>query len=280
MPLRNWYLILTLAATAGVAFPAAAEEKWPVGQFRHADPTAETPQVSGPMPIKLLTDEDFPPFSFRREDGQMAGLAIDLTRAVCADLRLTCEITPKPWPELLPALAAGQGDAIISGVRIAPQMLETIEPTRPYYWALARLAVRAGETKRFEEAKDLDGLRVAVLAGSAHEAYLKRYFPKAQATPYPQPRDAEEALRTGQADAFFADAVRLIFWTRGKVSRSCCVLLPGAFFDPETFSNGLSFAVRRGRGDLRAAFDYALDRAQTRGIFADIMRRYMPASPW
>jgi polar amino acid transport system substrate-binding protein len=257
-----------------------AEEKWPVARFRHIDTTAETPRVAGPSPVKLLTDEDFPPFSFRREDGQMAGVSIDLTRAVCADLRLSCEITPKPWPQLLAALAAGEGDAIISGVRLTPKLLGSIEPTRPFYWALARIAVRAGETKRFEEVKGLDEFRVAVLSGSAHEAYLKRYFPKAQVIPYPRPRDAEEALRTGQADAFFADALRLIFWTRGKVSRSCCVLLPGAYFDPETFSTGLSFAVRRGRGDLRAAFDYALDRAQTRGILADIMRRYVPESPW
>jgi polar amino acid transport system substrate-binding protein len=286
MQFKNFYRNLTLRAIGGfsvlaLGFAAAsAAEGWQVPQFRHVDLGAELPRLSGPSPVKLLTDEDFPPFSFRREDGSMAGLSIDLARVVCTDLKLSCEIIPKPWAELLKALAAGEGDAIISGVRMSPKLLDSIEPTRPYYWALARFAIRAGESKRLPDSNALDGMNVGTISGSAHAAYLAKHFPNSKILQFANGRDAQEALRTGQIDALFADATRLIFWTRGKASRACCVLMGGAFFDPETFSNGLSIAVRRGRADLRAAFDYALDRAQTRGMFAEIMRRYLPESPW
>jgi polar amino acid transport system substrate-binding protein len=286
MSTRSYYLTFTLRAIAAagwlLAAPALAQkpEPWPVPQFRYADITAAAPRLVGPSPIRLLADEDFPPFSFRREDGVLAGLSVDLARAVCAELRSTCEIVPRPWGELVAALEAGQGDAIISGVRVTPRLLESVEATRPYYWALARIAMRAGETSRLPNIGALKDIRVGAIKGSAHAAYLAQHFPDAAIKLFVNGQDAQEGLRTGEVDALFADAIRLIFWTRGKSSRSCCVLTAGAYFDPATFSHGLSFVVRRGRGDLRAAFDYALDRAQTRGTFAEIMQRYVPESPW
>jgi polar amino acid transport system substrate-binding protein len=280
---RKTYLNLTLTAIAALAAccsAALAAENWPVPRFRHADPLAEPPRLAAPGPLRLLTDEDFPPFSFRRNDGSLAGLSVDLARAVCADLRVACEIAPRPWPQLIAALSAGEGDAIISGVRLTPNLVETIEPTRPYYWAVARFAIRAGESKKLPDVDALAEARLGAIKGSAHAAYLARHFPKSETLLFDSGREAQEALRTGQVDALFADAIRLIFWTRGKASRACCMLMKGAFFDPDSFSNGLSFAVRRGRGDLRAAFDYSLDRVQTRGTFAEIIRRYLPESPW
>lgn len=128
---------------------------------------------------------------------------------------------------------------------------------------------------------ELAGKRIAATAGSAHEAWLKRYYPNSQIIPLAVAGDVQAALQTGNVDLVFDDAIRLIYWIRGEVSRACCKFVDGAFIDPAYFSQPLSFLVRRGRSDnLVQALDWGLDRLQSSGAFAPIFRRYVPLDPW
>jgi polar amino acid transport system substrate-binding protein len=129
------------------------------------------------------------------------------------------------------------------------------------------------------DVKSLAGKRIGVIAGSAHEAWIKAYFPRSLIKSYRTEGEAEEALRTGGLDTLFGDAYRLIFWVHGQSARQCCRLLPGAFVEPGYFSSGITIAVRRGNRRLLEALDYGLDRLQTSGEFARIYRKFFPEPP-
>ena len=257
-----------------------AAEPYPVPLLRFVDGSQKPPALSSSTPLRLLTDADFPPFSFGGGDGAMAGLSADLAREACREINTSCEIIPRPWGELTGALEKGEGDAIVAGPKLDPAIARRFLTTRPYFRAMARFAVRSETPLQAADIRVLAGKRVATVKASAHADWLKRHFPQSAIIEFDTSLAAYEALRTGGVDAVFDDAFRLIFWKNGSASRGCCKLLPGAFLEEETISPVLGIIVRADREDLRQAFDYGLDRAQTSGAFAGIFRRYVPESPW
>lgn len=56
----------------------------------HARPAK--PDLAGMRTLRFLTDDEYPPFHFALPDGSLAGFDIDLARAICEDLKLSCTI--------------------------------------------------------------------------------------------------------------------------------------------------------------------------------------------
>jgi polar amino acid transport system substrate-binding protein len=283
-------LIFLAAALALANVPAAAqnddhngieeeETDFPVPAFRHVDPTAPVPTLRNLGTIRFITDDDFPPFSYRDAFGSLTGFNVMLAEALCADLRLACEFVPRPWENLTAALEAGEGDAILSGLTISRETLQTLDFTRPYYRTLARFAVRQ-DTVSGTDQRALADKRVGVLAGTAHEAFLQAYFVQSDIRPFDDMTEAREALRTGELDAMFDDAVRHMFWLASPASRECCGFAGGAYLDPMYFSRPMAIAVKRGDDRLIEVLDYGLDRVQVSGDFAKVYRLFFPMTPW
>ena len=267
------------AQDAGQTDATEEEEDYPVPVFRHIDPTAEVPPLRDAGTVRFITDADFPPFSYRDAFGSLTGFNVMLAEALCADLRLNCEFVPRAWEDLVPALEAGEGDAILGGLAISPDVLQSVDFTRPYFRTLARFAVREG-TLPGADPEVLAGERVGVMAGTAHEAFLRVYFSRSDIRPFDNATEAREALRTGDLDAIFDDAVRHMFWLASPASRNCCGFSGGAYLDPAYFSRPLAIAVARGDESLRAVLDYGLDRVQASGDFARAYRLFFPMPPW
>ncbi|MFN0190513.1 MAG: transporter substrate-binding domain-containing protein [Aestuariivirga sp.] len=248
-------------------------------RFRHAESPAAAP-FSRTDPVVLLADEDFPPFSFRSRDGQLAGIAVDMALATCAELKLSCEVLGRPYDALLPALQTGEAEAIVSGPHLDKGLPGYAETTRPYFWSLGRFATRTGSPLEDSDYKSLAGKRIGSVKDSAHAAWLERHFPRSTIVTFETESGLQEALRTGTIDALFGDSFRVIFWISGSGSRACCKLLGGPYTDRAYFSRDLGFIVKRDNDGLLAALDHGLDRLQERGFTSEIFARYLPLSPW
>jgi polar amino acid transport system substrate-binding protein len=81
------------------------------------------PDLSALPRMRFLTTTDFPPFNFIDRKKRLSGFHIDLARAICDELGVLnrCQIQALPWDELQPAMAKGEGDAIIAGLSITPE---------------------------------------------------------------------------------------------------------------------------------------------------------------
>lgn len=277
--LARRFFCLGLAGILALA-PASGQEPFPVPQFRQIDATAKPPQLPAGTEIRLLADSDFPPFSFVTADGRAAGIAVDLAQAACAEIRAQCRIALKPFDDLMAALARAEGDAVIAGPRLSAEVAEAADPTRPIYRATARFAARRDSPLTLTDAKLLETQRIGAVRGTSHAAWLGRYYARAALTLFDTDRAAREALKAGQLDLLFGDALRLTYWIEGEASKRCCKLVGGGYNDPRFFSQAMVFLFRRDKPALRQALDYGLDRMQASGTFAEIVRRYVPASPW
>jgi polar amino acid transport system substrate-binding protein len=126
----------------------------------------------------------------------------------------------------------------------------------------------------------LEGKKVAVVAGTAHEAYLKALFTEAELRPYPSAEVARLALRQGDVDLLFGDAVSLAFWLNGTDSANCCAFRGGPYMDSRYFGEGVGIAVRKNNETIRLALNWALFRVWEQGHFTDLWLRYFPVSPF
>lgn len=277
-----WKNLIWLALALVVVDPAAAQDAAVPGLplFRHIDGVAKPPTGMAQRNIRLLTDRDFPPFSYETPEGKTAGVSVDLALAACTELKANCVVIARPFNQLVPALINNEGDIIVSGLRIDEKILEKATMTRPYFWSLGRFAVRVGSQLRGSDIRSLAGKRIGFVANSSHGAWLEKYYSRSTLTPFPSEAEMYEALRTGALDVLFGDGLRLVYWLAGSSSRGCCKPLDGAFVDRQFFSRNLSFLTRRDDQETVRAFDYALDRLQEKGTSTAIFSRYLPTGLW
>lgn len=289
----GFLLACLVPAFALVASPASAQTQNQQNQeMRGADaPTAvpgfwdprrrpERPDTSRITMIRFLTETDYPPFNYAGADGNPTGFNVDLARAICDELKIPCTIQMRRFDTLVPALTENRGDAIVASISVTAETRKLLDFSDPYYRAPARFVVRKGDAVPDLRPEMLEGKRVAVVSGSAHEAYLKLLFTEADLKSYPSADAAREALKKKEVDLLFGDAISLSFWLNGTESHGCCAFSGGAFFDSRYFGEGVGIAVRRGNDTLRAAFNWALFRLWEKGKFSDLWLRYFPVVPF
>lgn len=236
----------------------------------------ERPDLGRLTAIRFLTEEDYPPFNFRGPDGRPIGFNVDLARAICVELNLSCTIQVRRFDTLLAALDENRGDAIIASLAITPELRQRVAFTDRYYRTPARFI--AGRELQLDDVtpEAIAGRRVAVVAESAHEAYLRAFFAEVAIQSHPNLETALAALKNGEADFVFGDGIALSFWLNGSESEQCCEFKGGPFTESRYFGEGVGIAVKRNNDALRRALNYALFRLWEKGIIADLYLRYFP----
>lgn len=244
-----------------------------------APPPGETSEPQ-PLPrrvaIRFLTDSDYPPFNYYDEDNVLTGFNVDVARAICLELAAACDIQTRPWPELLPALRRGETDAVIASHAISANALKAVDFTDRYYHTPARFAGKRNTGRLDATPEGLEGKRIAVTKGTAHEAYLKAYFRDITIRSFDTPELARDALIGGAVDLLFDDGIALAFWLNGTGSKACCEFKGGPYAEPKYFGDGVAIAVNREDQQLKTLINAALRRIRESGRFEELVLRYFP----
>jgi polar amino acid transport system substrate-binding protein len=280
-PLR-WLLAglsAMLLAVTGLAAPAFATDP-AIPNFWSAKERLKKPDLSELRRLRFLTTLDFPPFNFLDSNGELTGFNVDLARAICTELGILdrCQVQALPFADLGDALGKGQGDAIIAGTAITPKSREEFAFSRAYLQFPARFIMPKPTALSEPIYRKLAGLRIGVIAGSAHERMLRAYFPQARPVTYTRLDWLYQDLRERKIDGAFGDGMRFSFWLAGTDSKGCCRFAGGAYLAPEYLGEGMAIAVEKKDFALAAAFDYALREITVNGKFAELYLRYFPVS--
>jgi polar amino acid transport system substrate-binding protein len=270
----------TPSAPAPNAQPSAAAGSVAIPGFWDPRRRPERPDLSRVTLIRFITEVDYPPFNYSGPDGNPAGLNVDLARMICEELKIACTVQMRRFDTLLPSLADNRGDAVMASIAVTPDARKLADFTDPYYRTPARFVARRDVVINDVRPEQLEGKKVAVVAGTAHEAFLKALFTEVDVRPYDTPEQTREALRKGQVDLLFGDGISLAFWLNGTDSQNCCAFRGGPFIESRYFGEGVGIAVKRGNDTLRQAFNWALFRLWEKGRFSDLWLRYFPISPF
>jgi polar amino acid transport system substrate-binding protein len=240
----------------------------------------ERPDLSRIQSIRVLTELDYPPFDYAGADGNPAGFNVDLARLLCDEIKTTCTIQARRFDLLLDGLATNQGDAVIASIAATGETRQRADFTDPYYRTPARFVARVDSPIKDVEPQLVEGKKIAVVAGTAHEAFLKQMFTEAEVKPYATAEAARDALRNKEVDLLFGDGIALAFWLNGTDSAGCCAFRGGPYLESRFFGEGVGIAVKRGNDLLRQALNWALFRQWEKGSYTDLWLRYFPISPF
>ena len=181
---------------------------------------------------------------------------------------------------LFDALNENRGDAAIASIAVTEATRKrSISPTRTTARA-ARFVGRRGTSLLDGHPGDLEGKKIAVVAGSAHEQYLRTLFTEAE----PRALSGLRWRTRGAAPRRRRSRIRRqlcprVLAQRRKFGRLLRVR-GGPFVESRYFGEGIGIAVKHGNDTLRLALNWALFRVWETGRFTDLWLRYFPISPF
>jgi polar amino acid transport system substrate-binding protein len=238
------------------------------------------PDLSSLVRLRFLTATDFPPFDFIDQSGKLAGFHVDLAREICAELGIAdkCQIQALPFGDLRQALATSQGDAVLAGIAVTPELRGQFGFSRPYLMLPARFVRNVKTALGGETAVALSGKRVGVVRATAHAAMLAAFFPGITPVPFDDVQALFGAVKSGAVDAGFADGLQLSFFVSSPAAERCCSLFDGAYLSQAFLGEGMTVMLRQEDSDLTAAINHALATLSRNGRLQEIYLRYFPTS--
>jgi polar amino acid transport system substrate-binding protein len=134
-------------------------------------PPSITPPTSlvRPGTITFLSDTTYPPQeSIDPATQQAVGFDIDIAQAIAAKMGLSATIQKTDSPQIVGALLAKKGDAIISALQITPDLAKEVALVA-YFRAGQAILVRKGNPSAITGLTDLCGKKVSVQVQSPEE---------------------------------------------------------------------------------------------------------------
>jgi polar amino acid transport system substrate-binding protein len=113
-----------------------------------------------------------------------------------------------PFAELLPALEDGKIDLVMSGMTATLQRNLRVPFVGPYYISGKSLLTKSETLATIQSAEEMNNerLRIAALAGSTSEQYVRATLSKPELISTVSLEEAIRLLRTGEVDAVVADS--------------------------------------------------------------------------
>ncbi len=235
--------------------------------------------ILGAMPLaaqeKLTigTEAAYPPFAWVMPSGEMTGFDIDIANALCAEMKVECEISNQSFDGLIPALNSKKIDAIIASMFIVEDRLKSIDFAGPYYVTPALFLAPEGTGFDLSE-KGMKRKTIGVQRGTTMADYVEAQFPKARVQFYDTFEAAGLDLISGRVDLVFADSVVVEEFLASDDGAGFEVV-GDPVFDTEYLGEGAGIGLRKGDEELKAKFDAALAALIASGTYKTINDKYM-----
>lgn len=148
-----------------------------------------------------------PPLNMTTRTGELVGLEVALARVLASLIDVRARFVRMPFEELLDALERGEIDLAMSGIGITPHRNLRVAFVGPYFVSGKSLLSRSEELLAIEAPGELNRpeLRIAALAGSTSEDYVRRHLPKARLVPSRSLDAAVQLVVHDEVDALLAD---------------------------------------------------------------------------
>ena len=224
--------------------------------------------------LLVAIEGEYPPFNSTDKKGRLTGFDVDIANALCKAMDASCKLVKQQWDRMIPDLAAGRYDMVVSSMSISAARRKQIDFTRPYYQTPAKFVARKGAGIEISP-EGLKGRRLGVQRATTHERYLAGlYGDSVVLVRYDTLPKAQADMAAGKVDLVFADAMALSEgFLKTKKGKDFEFVGPD-FRDSRWLGQGIGIGVRKGRADLVGELNEALDAIKADGTYARIERAY------
>jgi polar amino acid transport system substrate-binding protein len=230
-------------------------------------------RLAGPShsaPLRIGMEMKYPPFEMRDEQGEPAGVSVDLGRALGEALQRPVTFADVPFSGLIPALKTGQVDLIISSMTATDERRQSIDFSEPYLRTGLCLLVAA--KSKVQTAADLNrpGQTVAVVKATTGHLWATQHLKEARLLVLGEESAAALEVSQGKADAFIYDQMSTLRnWLKYRDSTRA-ILAP---FKEESWA----IALAKGNDELRGKVNAFLADHRAKGGFERLGDKWLGA---
>ncbi|MFE6649411.1 substrate-binding periplasmic protein [Nocardioides sp. NPDC057772] len=156
--------------------------------------------AGGTLRVGVATAEP----AYYKVDGVTKGFDYQMARSVAEGMGAHAEFVEMEFHQLGPALREGEIDMIGAQVTKTDEGEREFDFSAPYFVTYVSFLAPEGSTIRSR--RDVNGKKVAVVAGTVHERLLEKQYEDVTVVKVRDAAAAVQAMGTGQADAFFYGA--------------------------------------------------------------------------
>jgi polar amino acid transport system substrate-binding protein len=157
--------------------------------------------------FRVGTSGSQPPFSVVSKSGEIIGHEVDLANLLAGAMGVELKLVQKPFGELLDALAAGEVDAVMSGMTMTPKRNLRSAFVGPYIVSGKSILTKSATLSAIDETADIDqsSITLVALKGSTSEQFVNKLIPKAKLVTTADTAEAVQMVLDDKADAMVAD---------------------------------------------------------------------------
>ncbi|WXL26203.1 ABC transporter substrate-binding protein [Ectopseudomonas mendocina] len=222
--------------------------------------------------LKIGTEGAYPPFNLIDASGKVGGFDVEIGQALCAKMKVECEVVTSDWDGIIPALNAKKFDFLIASMSITEERKAAVDFTEPYYTnKLQFVAPKGGEFKTDKDSLKgkVIGAQRATIAGTWLEDNLGGVV---DVKLYDTQENAYLDLASGRVDGILADTFVQWEWLKSDAGKDF------EFKGEPVFDNDkIGIAVRKGDA-LREKLNAALAEIVADGTYKKINDKYFPFS--
>lgn len=128
------------------------------------------------------TAADMPPLNMTLKDGRIVGMEMDMATRMAASIEVKLTVKPMPFHDLLPALAGGQVDLVLSGMTMTPLRNTQVAFAGPYYGSGKSVLIKQANAAALQSTEMMNRpeMTVAALKGSTSQRFVERFAPQAK----------------------------------------------------------------------------------------------------
>jgi len=124
-------------------------------------------------PLLIAITDSAAPFSQRNARGELTGFNVDLARELCKRLAQACRLQAMPFPDILPAVAAGKADLGMGNLLKTPERERLVRFSAPYWRSTSSFIGPHGSTLPTADDR-LPQASVCAIADTRQHHYLQQ----------------------------------------------------------------------------------------------------------
>ena len=224
--------------------------------------------------LRLGTEGAYPPFNYFDTAGHVVGFDVEIGQALCAHMKVECEVVAQDWDGIIPGLLAKKYDFIIASMFITEERKKQVSFTDPYYRAaMTHVAPKGSSITDFTDA-GMKGKIIGAQSATTQAEFIQQAYPDADIRLYPTQDEVNLDLVNGRLDLEVGDMLPMLDWVKKTQDGACCELVGKPITDPKYVGEGVGIAVRQEDNDLRLALNKALKEIRADGTYQKINDKY------
>lgn len=222
--------------------------------------------------LRIGSEGAYPPFNLIDASGKVVGFDIDIAYALCAKMKVECEVVTSDWDGIIPALNAKKFDFIVASMSITDERKKAVDFTDPYYTNKLQFIGPKGTSVKVDK-DGLKGKAVGAQRATIAGEWLEKNLGSAvDLKLYDTQENAYLDLGSGRIDLVLADVFVNWGWLKSDAGKDFEFKGEPVFDDDK-----IGIAVRK-NDPLRERLNDALKAIIEDGTYKKINDQYFPFS--